>query len=655
MRTQLGRPAPTRLALESLEVREVPAVNIAIDYTYDLRSNGGSGFFEDHADAKAVVNQVAQEMGQRIGGTLSAVTPSLGNTWTASFFNPVTGGQAAIVNLNVPANTLIVYVGGRVMSGAEAGVGGYGGYAWSGDSAWGNTVQSRGAAGFATWGGTLAFDTSENWHLGLTTAGLDSNEIDLYSVATHEFGHLLGIGTATQWTAKTSGSFFTGANAQAVYGGPVPLNGDGAHWADGLTVGGQGVGLDPTLDRGTRVVWSSLDQAALLDIGWSSGSVVSPPVTPPVVPPPPPAVPPTVSGAPVLVSAPDGKVDLYTRTAAGTLTYTGKTFTPFSGYTGTVRTAVGDFNGDDVPDYAFATGAGTWARTRIVNGATNTALVGATRVLDGFTGGTFVAAGDIDRDGKAELVVSADRGGTPLVEVYRYSNGGVVKSLGFLPFSAANGNGVRVSLGDLNGDGAADLILGTGAGQAPRVAIYDGATLGAGRTQTLRPSFLAFGADAGHGVNVASGDVNGDGYDDLIVSQDFGGTSQVRVWSGAAIAANPGTAISSLAPLSDFYANGTTDRSGIRIATRDFDGDGKDELVTSASAGNSSWLRVLSLGAASVTQLETVVPNRGASMVAALHVEDAGGEVESGFMLPAGPCLCCVPTVTTPYCRRVSG
>jgi hypothetical protein len=645
------------LNLETLENREVPAVGITVDYSYDLRANGGSGFFEDRPDAKVVLNQVAQEMGQRISSNLSAITPSGTNTWTASFFNPVTGGQATIPNLNVPANTLIVYAGARPMSGGEAGVGGYGGYGWSGSSSWGSTVQTRGVSGFATWGGSIAFDTTKNWHFGLTTAGLDSNEVDFYSVATHELGHLLGIGTAPQWNAQISGSFFVGPNSQAVYGGPVPLNGDRAHWADNLTVGGQPVELDPTLNHGVRVSWSSLDQAALLDLGWSSGSVVPPLPPPPVVPPspPPPVVPPTLSGTPVLVSTPDGKVDLYVRASEGTLTFSGRTFTPFSGYTGTVRTAVGDFNGDGVADYAFTAGSGIWARTRIINGATNTALVGATKVLNGFEGGAFIAAGDIDRDGKAELVVSADRGGEPLVEIYRFANGGLQKIVGFLPFSAANRNGVRVALGDLNRDGAADLILGTGAGQAPRVAIYDGAILGTGRTVTLRPSFLAFSSDVGVGVNVAAGDVNGDGYDDLIVSQDSGGTSQVRVWSGASITANPGVPISSLTPLHDFFANGTTDRSGIRIATRDFDGDGKDEIVTAPSSGASGWLRVLSLGAASITQLETVIPNRGAAMVAALHVEDASTDVFEGFLLPGGPCLCCTSRPETPYCKRVSG
>src|SRR4029077_9848718 len=106
----------------------------------------------------------------------------------------------------------------------------------------------------------------------------------------------------------------------------------------------------------------------------------------------------------------------------GNLAFTGQSFTPFAGFTGTIRTAVADFNGDHIADYAFATGSGTAAKVRIINGATGGDILGPTQVLGGFGGGAFIAAGDLNRDGKAELAVSADAGGLPMVEVYRLSN-----------------------------------------------------------------------------------------------------------------------------------------------------------------------------------------------------------------------------------------
>jgi hypothetical protein len=322
----------------------------------------------------------------------------------------------------------------------------------------------------------------------------------------------------------------------------------------------------------------------------------------------------------VLVSGQSGGVAVYLRDTTGTLAATGKTFTPFAGYTGPIRTAVADFNGDGVADYAFTAGAGIWARVRIVDGASGQMLVNTSRVLNGYTGGAFIVGGDIDGDGTAELIVSADSGRSPMVEMYRVSGGQLVKQMTFTPFPKVNTGGVRVAMGDLNHDGAADLIMGTGPGYGSRVAMYDGAALAARRISPLRTSFVPFDATANKGVNVASGDINGDGYDDLIVSQDAGGTSLVRVWSGAAITANPGTPVGSLPPLQEFYANGTSDTSGIRVTTRDLDGNGSAELVTTPSGGTAGWMRVLAVTSSAVTAEETVFPYPGGSLLAGIYV-----------------------------------
>jgi hypothetical protein len=615
------RRVTTRLGLERLEERDVPAIAIRVDYSLDARANGGSGFFEDHPGAMATMNRVAYEMGQRVSANLAAIAPSGSNTWSATFYNPENGKLFAIPNLAVPANTIIVYVGGRAVPGAEAGFGGYGGYSWSGSAAWGNTIGHRGWGGFSLWGGSITFDTTMSWHFGLTTEGLDSNEIDFYSAATHELGHILGFGTATQWFGDTQGGNFVGAFARSVYGGPVPIDTvDTGHWADGLKINGQYCVMDPVLNYGERRTWTSLDQAALRDIGWAAGVAVSPPVTPPTAPPPPPLPPPPppppqlppVGGTarlPVLVSGTgDGVVYVYARGSDGNLAYTGRSYVPFTGFAGTVRTAVADFTGDGVADYAFATGPGTGAKVRVIDGATGADVLAPTQVLGGFGGGAFVAAGDLDRDGRAELAVSADAGGLPAVEVYRVAGGQLTLLSTFVPLYANPRCGVRVAMGDLNRDGADDLVISAGAGWVPRVRIYDGAALAAGRADQLVPGFLAFGWSMWSGVNVAVGDVNGDGYSDLIVSQDAGGSTRVRIWSGQTITANPGIAASDLPTYQQFFANGTTSRDGIRVVARDIDGDGKDEVVTSAAGGATSWVRVLSVSGTAVDPLAALFP-----------------------------------------------
>lgn len=651
----------TLLELESLEAREVPAITIQLDYSLDLRSHGGSGFFESNPGAKAVMNRVAQEMGQRIDANLSAIVPSGGNTWTAAIFNPETGGQFTVRNLRIAADTIVVYVGARAMPGSEAGVGGFGGFSWTGAQAWGNTVGERGWRGFSLWGGSIAFDTTTNWHTGLTTDGLDSNEVDFYSVATHELGHILGIGTAPEWFAQVRGGSFIGPATTAVSGGAVPVSSEGAHWADGVTSHGQPVSMDPMLNYGTRVTWTSLDQAALRDIGWGNGTTVSPPIAPPApptVPPPPPPSPPTAQlprvgtadRLPVLVSS-NGTVLVYARGADGNLASTGQAYTPFTGFNGAVRTAVADFSGDGIADYAFATGRGTAAKMRVIDGATGADLLGPTQVLGGFGGGAFVAAGDVNRDGRADLVVSADAGGLPTVEVYQVAAGHLSPVTSFMPFSPNLRSGVRVAMGDVNRDGVADLIVGVGPGALPRVVIFDGASLTGEQPTRMNPAFLAFGRQMKDGVNLGMGDVDGDGFDDLIVSQDGGGNTKVRVWSGSIVAAAPTAPLSQLPTYQQFFANGTRDRNGIRVVARDLDGDGKAEVVTSAASGDRGWLRVLSVTASGVDALAAVFPfDSSQAVTAGLSVPDA-----DDFALPGGPCLCCQPDPQTPNCRRLSG
>ena len=450
-------------------------------------------------------------------------------------------------------------------------------------------MASRGWSGFSLWGGSIAFDTSENWYFGLDSAALGGSQLDFYSVCTHELGHLLGFGTASEWFSLVGGSNFTGSHAEAVYGGAVPIDTtDTGHWADGLAYNGQRCAMDPVLNRGVRINWTALDQAALQDIGWVGSSP---------------------TGATVLISGTgNGMVHVYARGTDGNLADTGQSFTPFAGFTGAVRTAVADFNGDGVADYAFATGAGTAARVRMIDGATGADIVAPAQVLGGFGGGAFVAAGDVNGDGRAELVVSADAGGLPTVEVYQVTAGQLSPVTSFLAFGAGSTRGVRVAMGDLNRDGTADLIVGSGPGGLPRVTIYDGAALAGGHAERMGPPFLAFGRAMRKGVNVAVGDVNGDGYDDLIVSQDGGGSSKVRVWSGAVIAATPDTPVNQLPTYQQLFANGTTDRNGIRVVARDLNGDGKAEVVTSAASGNLNWVRVLSVSNTAVDALAPLLP-----------------------------------------------
>ena len=149
-------------------------------------------------------------------------------------------------------------------------------------------MQARGQAGalatpatdFGPWGGSVTFDTTANWSFAGTGGTPGAGQYDFLTVALHELGHVLGIGTSSSWftDVNVSNNTFTGPQAEASYGGPVPLDagaGDGSpdgHWADGTLSGGQVTVMNPVIPAGARRLFTALDWAGLEDIGWNTDS-----------------------------------------------------------------------------------------------------------------------------------------------------------------------------------------------------------------------------------------------------------------------------------------------------------------------------------------------------------------------------------------------
>lgn len=94
------------------------------------------------------------------------------------------------------------------------------------------------------------------------------------------------------------------------------------------------------------------------------------------------------------------------------------------------------------------------------------------------------------------------------------------------PYGSNFTGGVRVALADVNGDGVPDLITAPGPGTAPVVNVYSGVT------QQLIDSFDAYDATFMGGVNIAAGNLTGDGMADIVTGADVGGGPRVRVFEG---------------------------------------------------------------------------------------------------------------------------
>jgi hypothetical protein len=251
----------------------------------------------------------------------------------------------------------------------------------------------------------------------------------------------------------------------------------------------------------------------------------------------------SLTNNPGLIAVAVGSTEVQVYNADGSLRFDFYAYDP-SVLTGGVRVAVGELNGDGVLDIITVPGPGAAAEVKAFDGATG-ALVRHFYAFPGsVTTGFSVAAGDLNRNGLAEIVVGTDAGVAG--EVRAFSGTTTAMLVDFYPYGAFTG-GVRVAVGDVDGDRFDDIITGTGPGTAARVRAFSGAD------GTLLRDFYAFPGSYLGGIYVAAGDTNGDALADIIAGAGIG-AAEVRTFDGA-----------SSNMLLDFYAYGGAFQGGVRV------------------------------------------------------------------------------------------
>jgi hypothetical protein len=315
--------------------------------------------------------------------------------------------------------------------------------------------------------------------------------------------------------------------------------------------------------------------------------------------------------APTLVGGPSTGKAIFYDAASGRYQQVGAA-RDFFGPGPTVRTALGDVNGDGIVDLIGGTGPGFPARVVVLDGATGAVLADFLPFGASFTDGLQISAGDLTGDNRAELAVSPDRTGRARVLIFNGSvlTGGTSNpavQADFLGIADLAGvaeseflGGARTAIGDVNGDGRNDLAVAAGFGGGPRVTIWNGTsfTSNPGRVPTANPiaNLFVFESRQRGGAWISLGELTGDTKADLICGGGPLGGPRVRVVDSAVLFALPGGTLqavnldvevdergnAALVPY-NFFGDNEANRGGIRVATTDVTGDGRADYLLLAT------------------------------------------------------------------------
>ncbi len=237
-----------------------------------------------------------------------------------------------------------------------------------------------------------------------------------------------------------------------------------------------------------------------------------------------------------------------------------------------------------------------------------------------FAGGINNIGADVDGDGTQEIIVGAGSGGGPQLRIFSFQ--GELRNQ-FFAYNPYFRGGVNVASGDINGDGRDEIITGAGPGGGPHIRVFNG-------QGDILLQFFAYDQDFRGGVNVASGDINGDGRDEIITGAGPGGGPHIRVFNGSGHVKG------------QFFAYAPSFRGGVRVALGNVDQGGEtnqEEIITAPQSRGGPHIRVFNNKMRVINQFFAYNPSfrGGVNITSGDMNQDGVAEVITGAGPGGGP------------------
>jgi hypothetical protein len=247
----------------------------------------------------------------------------------------------------------------------------------------------------------------------------------------------------------------------------------------------------------------------------------------------------------------------------------------------------------------------------------------------GFAGGVRVATGDVNGDGIEDIITAPGPGGGPHVKVFSGADGSLLYS--FMAGASTFTGGLSVASGDVNGDGFADIVVGFGVGGLGRARVFSG------KTGALIQDFVAY-PNFGGSVNVAAADLTGDFKADVITAPGAGGGPHVKVIDAKRIGQVDGNGnILNSALVTQFMAFSPTFSGGVYVAIGDVTGDALADIVVGMGSAPGQESRVRVFNSADFSLLRDFVAYSGYTGGVRVAADDLDGDGKADLIVSRGP------------------